>query len=273
MRVTLFGTRGSIPAPGPETVRYGGNTVSVQVCGKDGTVLVLDAGTGIRRLGMQVSPITHRIDILLTHLHMDHIQGLGFFGPLFDPRFKVHIWGPASSTLKLEARLARYLSPPLFPVHLRDMPKVVCHEVPCPSFEIGPFRIQNSLVCHPGPTVGYRIESEDGVVAYLCDHEPALGLLNGRWPSRDWISGYEVAWRPICSFMMLNTQMESINVASDGETVPTATLLNLRRRWVPNVLFRSTTIPPTMTTRSIGYLKTPRIFSNALVSRLLEGRG
>jgi phosphoribosyl 1,2-cyclic phosphodiesterase len=89
--------------------------------------------------------------------------------------------------------LGRYLSPQLFPVHLRDLPGVVCHEVPCPSFEIGPFRILTSLVCHPGPTVGYRIESEDGVVAYLCDHEPALGLLNGQWPAPDWISGYDIA--------------------------------------------------------------------------------
>lgn len=193
MRVTLFGTRGSIAAPGPETIRYGGNTSTVEVCANDGTILVLDAGTGIRRLGMQIPTTTSRVDILLTHLHMDHIQGLGFFGPLFDPRTNVHIWGPASSMLTLEARLARYLSPPLFPVHLRDLPSVICHEVPCPAFQIGPFRIRASLICHPGPTVGYRIVSEDGVVAYLCDHEPALGLLNGQWPDPEWISGYDVA--------------------------------------------------------------------------------
>jgi phosphoribosyl 1,2-cyclic phosphodiesterase len=192
MRVTLFGTRGSIPAPGPETIRYGGNTAAVEVCGKDGTVLVLDAGTGIRRLGTHLSATT-RVDILLSHLHMDHIQGLGFFGPLFNPRTNVHVWGPASSVHTLEARLARYLSPPLFPVHLRDLPNVVCHEVPCPAFDIGPFRIRTSLICHPGPTVGYRIESDDGIVAYLCDHEPALGLPNGQWPSSDWISGYDIA--------------------------------------------------------------------------------
>jgi len=193
MRVTLFGTRGSIAAPGPETIRYGGNTSTVEVCANDGTILVLDAGTGIRRLGMRIPTTTSRVDILLTHLHMDHIQGLGFFGPLFDPRINVHIWGPASSMLTLEARLARYLSPPLFPVHLRDLPSVICHEVPCPAFQIGPFRIRASLICYPGPTVGYRIESEDGVVAYLCDHEPALGLLNGQWPDPEWISGYDVA--------------------------------------------------------------------------------
>jgi len=193
MRITLFGTRGSIAAPGPETNRYGGNTSTVEVLGKDGTMLVLDAGTGIRRLAATISPTTARVDILLTHLHMDHIQGLGFFGPLYDPKIDVHIWGPASSELTLEARLSRYLSPPLFPVHLRHLPSVVCHEVPRPPFDIGPFRIRTSLVCHPGPTVGYRIEAEEGVAAYLSDHEPALGLLNGRWPAPDWISGYDLA--------------------------------------------------------------------------------
>ena len=81
MRVTLWGTRGSLATPGPETVRYGGNTSCVEVRGADGTVLVLDAGTGIRRLGATLGPETGRVDLLLTHLHMDHIQGLGFFRP------------------------------------------------------------------------------------------------------------------------------------------------------------------------------------------------
>jgi phosphoribosyl 1,2-cyclic phosphodiesterase len=125
---------------------------------------------------------------------MDHIQGLGFFGPLYDPGVDVHIWGPASSMLRLEARLSRYLSPPLFPVHLRDLPKVVCHEVPRPPFDIGPFRIRTALVCHPGPTVGYRIETAGGSMVYLPDHEPALGLPNGLWPAPDWISGYDLAF-------------------------------------------------------------------------------
>jgi ribonuclease BN (tRNA processing enzyme) len=105
----------------------------------------------------------------------------------------VHIWGPASSTLSLEARLSRYLSPPLFPVHLRDLQGVTCHEVPRPPFGIGPFRIRTCLVCHPNPTVGYRLEADGGVVAYLPDHEPALGLRNGRWLAPAWTSGYDVA--------------------------------------------------------------------------------
>ncbi len=193
MRVTLFGTRGSVAAPGPETARYGGNTSTVEVQGDDGTLLVLDAGTGIRRLGAQIPKATRRVDILLTHLHMDHIQGLGFFGPLYNPGIDVHIWGPASGTLSLEARLSRYLSPPLFPVHLRDLPGIVCHEIPQPPFAIGPFRILTALVCHPNPTVGYRIEEQGAIVAYLPDHEPALGLQGGRWLEPAWTSGYDIA--------------------------------------------------------------------------------
>jgi len=156
-------------------------------------MLVLDAGTGIRRLGAQIPPDIARVDVLLTHLHMDHIQGLGFFGPLHHPGIDVHIWGPASSTLSLGARLTRYLSPPLFPVHLRDLPRVTCHDVPCPPFDIGPFYVETSLVFHPSPTVGYRIHAEGSTAAYLPDHEPALGLRDGRWLEPEWTSGYDLA--------------------------------------------------------------------------------
>jgi phosphoribosyl 1,2-cyclic phosphodiesterase len=193
MRVTLFGTRGSVPAPGPDTAHFGGNTPSVEVRGEDGTVLVLDAGTGIRRLGTQLPPDVTRVDILLTHLHMDHIQGLGFFGPLYRPDVEAHIWGPASSTMPLEVRLSRYLSPPLFPVHLRDLPNIACHEVAQSSFTIGPFRIETALVCHPNPTVGYRIEEGGRIMAYLPDHEPALCVGDGNWLEPEWTSGYDLA--------------------------------------------------------------------------------
>lgn len=195
MQVKLWGTRGSLATPGPDTARYGGNTSCVEVRGNAGTLLVLDAGTGIRRLGIGLPPDLKRVDILLTHVHMDHIQGLGFFAPLYNPNVEVHIWGPASSTQRLAWRLKRYLSPPLFPIRLTELAcKLSIHEVPCGEVDIGEFRVSAELVCHPGPTVGYRIKSAEGrVLTYLPDHEPALGVL--RFPSlpRAWTSGAKLA--------------------------------------------------------------------------------
>jgi phosphoribosyl 1,2-cyclic phosphodiesterase len=192
MRVGLWGIRGSLAAPGAETSRYGGNTACVEVRGADGTLLVLDAGTGIRRLGAGLGRSVRRVHLLLTHLHMDHIQGLGFFDPLFEPDVEVHLWGPSSPTLSLRRRLMRYLSPPLFPVHLRDVHGLVLHEVPAGEFEIDGFRVTADLVCHPGPTVGYRIVTRQGALAYLPDHEPALGA--PRFPlGPEWTSGHHLA--------------------------------------------------------------------------------
>jgi phosphoribosyl 1,2-cyclic phosphodiesterase len=191
--VTLYGVRGSVAAPGPATARYGGNTSCVRVTAPDGAILVLDAGTGIRALGLELPRGLRRVDVLLTHLHMDHIVGLGFFGPLFDPAMEVHLWGPASATLSLEARLRRYLAPPLFPVLLRDVPcRLELHHAVRGRMPIGPFTVRGARVCHPGPTLGYRIETADASLAYIPDHEPALGAR--RFPADpEWLSGFDVA--------------------------------------------------------------------------------
>ena len=193
MKITLWGTRGSLASPGPENLRYGGNTACVEVRGADGTILVLDAGTGIRRFGAAMQPGTKRVDILLTHLHLDHIQGLGFFAALYRPELEVHIWGPPSATLDLASRLARDFSTTLFPVRLGDLPsRPRLHDVPLEPFEIGGLKITANFICHPGPTVGYRITEGDTSVAYLPDHEPALGATD--FPGeREWISGFELA--------------------------------------------------------------------------------
>ncbi len=192
MKVRLWGTRGSVASPGPDTARYGGNTSCVEVGGPDGTLLVLDAGTGIRPLGRALGTTVRRVHILLTHFHMDHVQGLGFFAPLYDQNVETHLWGPGSTTLNLRARLMRYLSPPLFPVHLRDLPRLILHDLPSGEFDIGEFRVRSDRVCHPGFTVGYRITARDTTLTYLSDHEPALGV--PRFPLEpDWTSGYALA--------------------------------------------------------------------------------
>jgi phosphoribosyl 1,2-cyclic phosphodiesterase len=192
VNVTLYGVRGSLATPGPSTARYGGNTSCVRLTGPDGHVVVLDAGTGIRSLALELPKGLTRVDVLLTHLHMDHILGLGFFGPLYDSHMEVHIWGPASATLSLEARLRRYLSPPLFPVMLRNLPcQLELHHVLRGPVSIGPFLVTAARVCHQGPTVGYRIETRTASLAYLPDHEPALGAR--RFPlEADWTSGSDL---------------------------------------------------------------------------------
>lgn len=193
MMVKLWGTRGSVASSGPDTERYGGNTSCVEVRGADNSLLVLDAGTGIRRLGISIDKQFKRIDILLTHLHLDHIQGLGFFKPLFDPMIEIHIYGPAKNDQALHQLLTHYLSPPLFPVLLRDLPcRLYLHAMPVTEFVIGSFRIMSDLVIHPGLTVGYRIISPTAQMAYLPDHEPALGAKE--FPiAPNWTSGYDLA--------------------------------------------------------------------------------
>ncbi|HEY7206687.1 MAG TPA: MBL fold metallo-hydrolase [Gaiellaceae bacterium] len=194
MRLTIWGCRGSIPTPGPETVEHGGNTSCVEVSLPDGTLLVLDAGTGIRTLGHELAARrTKHVHLLLTHLHLDHIEGLRFFAPLWQEQVSVDIWGPPSTTKPLRDRIARSFSPPLFPIDLRDLPpRVAFHDVPRQPWRIGGATLTAALVAHPGPTVGYRIEAEGASVAYLPDHEPALvGAIRDR--SRDWISGASIA--------------------------------------------------------------------------------
>jgi phosphoribosyl 1,2-cyclic phosphodiesterase len=194
MRVTVWGCRGSVATPGAETVRYGGNTSCVEVSLDDGAVLVLDAGTGIRPLGQElVARAARRITVLLTHLHLDHLEGLRFFAPLFDPEVQVDIWGPPSPVSSLQERIARSFSPPLFPLDLRSLPaEVTFHDVPRQPWAIDGASLTASLVVHPGPTVGYRIETPRASVAYLPDHEPALAGVIGETPP-DWISGAGLA--------------------------------------------------------------------------------
>ncbi len=193
MKIKLWGTRGSLASPGSDTVRYGGNTSCVSVEGEEGTVLVLDAGTGIRRLGLNLPMDTKRLHIFLTHLHMDHVQGLPFFAPLRRSGVEIHIYGPTSTTLQLSSRLTRYLSPPLFPVSIRELnADLHFHELPGQTVEIGELKIDAQLVVHPNPTIGYRIREGDKSVTYLPDHEPALGVRQFP-PPATWLSGYRIA--------------------------------------------------------------------------------
>ena len=193
MRATVWGTRGSIAAPGPQTARYGGNTACVTVEGSGGTVLVLDAGTGIRLVDEAVPASAKRVDILLTHLHMDHIIGLGFFPVLQRKGLAVHIWGPKTAGDDLRNRLTRYLSPPLFPVRIRDLPSsVTLHEIATADLTLGEFTVSTGFVTHPDPALGFRVAVDGRALTYIPDHEPALGVKP--FPlAPQWTSGHRLA--------------------------------------------------------------------------------
>jgi len=194
VEVTIWGCRGSLASPGPETVRFGGQTSCVTVHLSDGSLLILDAGTGIRPLGMALGhDHPKRIDIFITHLHTDHIEGLRFFDPIWDPSVELNVWGPPSPIRELRSRIAPYFAPPFFPVHLRNIPShPEFRDTPTTTWRIGSASVTAQLVKHPGPTVGYRVEENGAALAYLPDHEPALGS-DLSTVEAEWISGNALA--------------------------------------------------------------------------------
>nr|WP_249012409.1 MBL fold metallo-hydrolase [Conexibacter sp. DBS9H8] len=180
-------------------MRYGGNTSCVEVTLSDNSTLILDAGTGIRHLGMAMkqdrseAAVAHPVNILLTHLHMDHIQGFMFFPPMFEAGSEIVVWGPASPEASLRDRIARYISAPLAPVEVRELPsRLTFHETDAQEWQIGPARIRAQAVNHRGPTLGYRIEDNGTVLCYIPDHEPGLGAPLASIED-EWISGFDLA--------------------------------------------------------------------------------
>ena len=173
MKIRFWGTRGSIPTPGHRTVRYGGNTACVELRDATDHLLVLDAGTGLRELGLKLngtSPLT--VDLFLSHLHWDHIQGIPFFRPAFDPQSTLRLYGPTQHQ-PLRDLLGLGMDDPFFPVDLDGLPAhLEVHEVESGSRRVvGPYTVSATTIFHSAPALAYRIEADGKAIVYATDTE------------------------------------------------------------------------------------------------------
>lgn len=185
-RIKFWGVRGSVPTPGPATVYYGGNTSCVEVRADD-EIIVLDAGTGIRPLGLALDeefrdqPIN--LTLLISHTHWDHIQGFPFFLPAYQSKNNLRVLGYEGSKSGLSATLAGQMESPYFPIALGAMPgNIRIEELQGFNFKVGNVRVEAWMMNHPGIAVGYRLWTSAGSVAYLPDNEPFSPRQNGCAP-------------------------------------------------------------------------------------------
>jgi ribonuclease BN (tRNA processing enzyme) len=175
MRVRFFGTRGSIATPGPDTLRYGGNTSCIEVQSSAGTLVILDMGTGATVLGRELMARGEpsRGHILISHTHWDHIQGIPFFAPLFVPGFEWDIYGPRGLHQGLRQTLAGQMQSTYFPVTLEQLGATIRYrELVEGRLRIGDIEVTCRYLNHPALTLGYRLEADGAAFVYACDHEP-----------------------------------------------------------------------------------------------------
>jgi phosphoribosyl 1,2-cyclic phosphodiesterase len=175
-RIKFWGVRGSIPVPGPSTIGYGGNTTCVEVR-TNGNIIVLDAGSGIRELGLSLNkefgnaPIN--LTLLLTHTHWDHIQGLPFFLPAYQAKNTIQVFGYHGAKSGLATILAAQMELPFFPVSWRNLPGTIkVRELKKMDFKIGEVLVRSRFLNHPGVCAGYRLFTKEGSIAFLPDNEP-----------------------------------------------------------------------------------------------------
>jgi len=184
MRVTFWGVRGSCPVPGPSTVRYGGNTACIEVRATDDTLVILDAGTGMRALGKalmkeELGQGTGQAVVLLSHTHHDHIYGLPYFDPLYVPGNRITLYGPTTPDKSLRELLGDWMAGPYHPVPLHSLEAdATFHDLDAGGVvEIGEVTITAALVNHTTATNAYRIEAGGTAIGYATDTGPFDGPL------------------------------------------------------------------------------------------------
>lgn len=175
-RLKFWGTRGSISVPGPCTLQHGGNTTCVEVRA-DGEIIVLDAGSGIRPLGIALEkefrsqPI--KLSLLITHAHWDHIQGLPFFAPAYEKKNDICVRGYDGVDTSFGEIMAEPMKAPFFPIAMRELSaRIDIKKLTEMEFSLGKVQVRARFVNHPGICAGYRLFASAGSIAFVPDHEP-----------------------------------------------------------------------------------------------------
>ena len=199
LTVRFWGTRGSIPSPGPDTSRFGGNTSCLEVRLGNGKRIIFDAGSGMRPLGNSIVTSEERLEeiVFLTHFHWDHIQGFPFFAPLYRPSTTLRIVGPMQQTIDIRSLFAGQMGPVYFPIPFTALSAHIGFQhLNEGTWEGDGYRVSAMRVRHPSFTVGYRIEAAGRVVTYVPDNELASTSydVEGDWEQRfhEFVRGSDV---------------------------------------------------------------------------------
>jgi len=180
MFLRFYGTRGSVPVSNQETKKYGGNTTCLYIESNSGDIIVVDAGTGIRELGNAlIAQGKHKIRLLFSHYHWDHIQGFPFFSPIFSKDTELQVFG-ASEEVTAEKALSYQMTTPYFPTGLKGLPaKIVFNDLKG-TLNIGGIKIETIANNHPNHTLGFKFIENNRSFAFLTDNE--VRAQNGKTP-------------------------------------------------------------------------------------------
>jgi len=201
MKITFWGVRGSIPTPGPSTAKYGGNTACIEVRNNANEMIIIDAGSGLRCLGMKLLSEKRQIEtaILLSHTHWDHIQGIPFFIPIYIPGNIFHIYGPKGTKRNLSEIFNIQMDHDFFPLNFNGLPSTnYFKQLDEETFEFKSFTISTKILNHGGlgAVLGYKITSDDKTIVYASDHEGyALMFKSGSDKTQKLIDGMEAKYR------------------------------------------------------------------------------
>ncbi len=178
MIIKIWGSRGSIPVSGKDFLKYGGDTTCVEIRSKSGDVIIIDAGTGIRKLGnLLADENCYDLNFIFTHAHWDHLMGFPFFKPLYSKKSTIRIYPCPFHSKFVETMLSKVMAPPNFPVKYADITAQILYQDASPTeFEIGSVSVMPIALSHPNGGSGYKFIEDDRTFVFLTDNE--LGYIH-----------------------------------------------------------------------------------------------